>query len=60
MLFYFQNLREFRMIRKKFSQKDVDEGNVAFVLNDDLEATSDNFTFEVSDAISQSSLSPQV
>ena len=56
---YVQNLREFRAIRKKFSQKDVDEGNVAFVLTDGSQATSDNFTFNVYDAISQSSLDEQ-
>ena len=36
-----------RMIRKRFTQKDVDDGNVLYVLEGDVQAYNDSFAFRV-------------
>jgi len=46
---YLEHLGSRRPIRRKFSQKDVDDGKIAFVLNEDTRATNDSFTFRVLD-----------
>jgi len=38
-----------RRVKRKFTQKDIDEGRIAFVLNDQTRATNDSFSFRVMD-----------
>ena len=46
---YLEHLGSRRPIRRKFSQKDIDEQKIAFVLNEQTHATNDSFTFRVLD-----------
>ena len=47
---YLEHLRSRRPIRRKFSQKDVDDKKIAFVLNEQTTTvTNDSFTFRVVD-----------
>jgi len=46
---YLEHLGSRRPIRRKFSQKDIDERKIAFVLNEKTRATNDSFTFRVLD-----------
>jgi len=46
---YLEHLGSRRPIRRKFSQKDIDEQKIAFVLNEQTQATNDSFTFRVLD-----------
>jgi len=46
---YLEHLGSRRPIRRKFSQKDIDEEKIAFVLNEQTSATNDSFTFRVLD-----------
>jgi len=46
---YLEHLGSRRPIRRKFSQKDIDDKKIAFVLNEQTHATNDSFTFRVLD-----------
>jgi len=46
---YLEHLGSRRPIRRKFSQKDVDDSKIAFVLNDQTRATNDSFAFRIVD-----------
>jgi len=46
---YLEHLGSRRPIRRKFSQKDIDESKIAFVLNEQTRATNDSFSFRVLD-----------
>jgi hypothetical protein len=46
---YLEHLGSRRPIKRKFSQKDIDDQRIAFVLNEGITATSDNFTFRILD-----------
>ena len=46
---YLEHLGSRRPIRRKFSQKDIDDQKIAFVLNEQTQATNDSFTFRVLD-----------
>lgn len=46
---YLEHLGSRRPVRRKFSQKDVDDRKIAFVLNEQTQATNDSFTFRVLD-----------
>jgi len=48
---YLEHLRSRRPIRRKFSQKDLDESKIVYVLNEETSAveTNDSFTFRVMD-----------
>ena len=47
---YLHHLGTKRMIRKRFTQKDIDDGNVVFVLEENIRATNDSFVFRVQNA----------
>ena len=46
---YLEHLGSRRPIRRKFSQKDIDDEKIAFVLNEQTRSTNDSFTFRVLD-----------
>jgi len=44
-----ENLETGRLLRRKFSQKDVNGGNVVYVINDNPMSTNDSFVFRLHD-----------
>ena len=38
-----------RQVKRKFTQKDVDDGRIAYVLDEGTRATNDSFSFRVVD-----------
>ena len=46
---YLENTRLHKVIKRKFTQKDVDRGDVLYLLGEDVQATNDSFQFRVED-----------
>jgi len=44
-----ENLELGRLVRRKFSQKDVNDGRIVYVIDDHATATNDSFVFRVQD-----------
>jgi len=44
-----ENLETGRVIRRKFSQKDVNDGKIVYAIDDDPLSTNDSFVFRVQD-----------
>ena len=46
---YLEHMGTRRPIKKRFSQKDLDDARIAFVLENNVDVTNDSFTFRVYD-----------
>ena len=44
-----ENLETGKQIKRKFSQKDVNDGKIVYVINDHSSSTNDSFVFRVQD-----------
>ena len=47
---YLENVAMKKIIKKKFSQREVDEGNIMYILKDNQQVVNDSFEFNVQDA----------
>jgi len=49
-----ENMETGRLVRRKFSQKDVNDGKIIYVIDDHSPSTNDSFVFSVQDELHDS------